>query len=268
MMYGVCHLSIIPVRKEPCETAEMCTQLLFGEAYQVIEKSVKWLKIATCDCGYEGWISENLFNPLHELDVENYLNSEKYILKELLFLIKEFESNITFPIFIGSSFPMPQDNILILGESIFVVQLPENQEIKNSSLLSTEQYNLLRFASTYLEAPYLWGGRTPAGIDCSGLVQIAFKSIGIELPRDASQQVEYGENVDFIMEANAGDVAFFQNEEGKVIHTGIMLGNETIIHACGKVRVDPIDSTGIFNKKSEQHTHRLRVIKRFISCPS
>jgi len=267
-MYGICNLSTISVRKEPSECAEMCTQLLFGEAYQLVEKSGKWMKIATCDCHYEGWITENMFNPIHELDVESYLKSEKYILKELLLFIKEFESGITFPIFIGSSFPIPKDNILILGESIFEVQLPENQKTKTNLLLSSEQYNLLRFVSTYLEAPYLWGGRTPAGIDCSGLIQIAFKSIGVNLPRDASQQIEYGENVDFIMEAKPGDVAFFQNEEGKVIHTGIIAGNGTIIHASGKVKIDSIDSTGIFNKKREQYTHYLRVIKRLITCPS
>lgn len=267
-MYGICNLSIIPVRKEPSEKAEMCTQLLFGEAYQLIEKSGKWMKIATCDCHYEGWITENLYNPIHELDVETYLKSEKYILKELLLFIKEFESNITFPIFIGSSFPIPKDKILILGNSIFEIQLPENQISKPNSLLTTTQYDLLRFASTYLEAPYLWGGRTPAGIDCSALVQMSFKSIGVNLPRDASQQVEYGENVDFIMEAIAGDVAFFQNEEGQTIHTGIIAGNGNIIHASGKVRVDAIDSTGIFNQKMEQYTHHLRVIKRLITCPS
>jgi len=268
MRYGVCNLAIIPVRKEPSETAEMCTQLLFGEAYQLVEKAGKWIKIATCDCHYEGWINENQFNPIHELDVENYLKSEKYILKEMLLFIKDFESNITFPIFIGSSFPIPKDNMLILGDNIFVIQLPEKQESKPNSLLSEKQYDLLRFVSAYLEAPYLWGGRTPAGIDCSGLVQLAFKSIGINLPRDASQQVEYGENVDFIMEANIGDVAFFQNEEGKVIHTGIIVANGTIMHASGKVRIDSVDSTGIFNKKLEQYTHHLRVIKRLITCPS
>ncbi len=255
------------MRKEPSERAEMVSQLLFGEAYQLIEKSEKWLKIATCDCGYEGWISESLFNPIHELDVEDYLHSEKYMLKDFLLFIKEFESNITFPIWIGSSFPMPKDNILILGESIFVVQLPENQESKSNQLLSAEQYDLLRFTSTYLEAPYLWGGRTPAGIDCSGLVQLAFKSIGVDLPRDASQQVLHGENVDFITEARSGDVAFFRNDAGEVIHTGIIAGDGTIIHAAGKVRVDRIDSTGIFNKKQEQYTHYLRVIKRLIACP-
>jgi len=264
-MYGICNLSIIPVRKDPSESAEMCTQLLFGEAYQVIEISEKWMKIATCDCGYEGWVTENMWNPIHELDIESYLKSKKYILKELLLFVKEFETNITFPIFIGSSFPIPKNNMLILGESIFVIQLPKKQKSKSNSLLSAKQYELLRFASSYLEAPYLWGGRTPAGIDCSGLVQIAFKSIGIDLPRDASQQVKFGENVDFITEANVGNVAFFQNEEGKVIHTGIMAGNGMILHASGKVRIDPVDSTGIFNKKSEQYTHYLRVIKRLIS---
>lgn len=264
MCYGICNLSIIPVRENASERAEMVTQLLFGEAYQVVGSDQNWLKIKICDDGYEGWIDAKLFNPLHEIDVEPYLSSDKYLLKDILLFIKEFESNITFPIFAGSSFPYPKDRILILGDSIFVVDLPEEKEHLPHPRLSPDQYALLRFASTYLEAPYLWGGRSPAGIDCSGLVQILYKSIGILLPRDASQQVSQGEVVDFIEEAKVGDVAFFQDEEGKIIHTGIIIGEGQIIHSSGKVRIDLIDSTGIYNKKADKYTHFSRVIKRYL----
>lgn len=258
-MYGICNLSMIPLRTEPSEAAEMASQLLFGEAYSVLEEQGKWLKIATADCQYEGWIDRKLYNPLRDEEAETYLAANKYIVKELFFFIKEAENNITFPIFLGSSFPYPNDGTVTLGNSRFRITLPEE---KTQSALET----LLQTATSYLYAPYLWGGRTPAGIDCSGFVQVVFKCCGISLPRDASQQALCGETVDFIGEAREGDVAFFENEEGRIIHTGIICGAGRIIHASGRVRIDPIDQTGIFNQERGRYTHTLRIIKRIMPC--
>ncbi|MBO4481031.1 MAG: C40 family peptidase [Bacteroidales bacterium] len=258
-MYGICNLSMIPMRSEPAETAEMTSQLLFGEAYAVLEEQGKWLKIATTDCQYEGWIDRKLFNPLRNEEAEAYLTGNKYIVKDLIWFIKEVGSDVTFPIFMGSSFPYPHDGIVTLGNSQFVITMSEE---KSQTIVDT----LLETATAYLHAPYLWGGRTPAGIDCSGFVQIVFKCCGISLPRDASQQALCGETVDFIGEAKAGDVAFFENEEGRIIHTGIIYDANRIIHASGRVRIDPIDQTGIFNQEQGRYTHTLRIIKRILPC--
>lgn len=116
----------------------------------------------------------------------------------------------------------------------------------------------------FLNAPYLWGGRTLFGIDCSGFVQAVYKMAGLKLKRDASQQAEYGNTVDFLQEARCGDVAFFDNEDGRITHVGILLGNNEIIHSSGKVRIDPIDDQGIYNRELHKYTHQLRIIKRFI----
>jgi len=265
MKYGITHLPQIPMRAEPAHQSQLVSQLLFGDAYQIEEVADDWLKIKTLDCGYEGYIEKKVWNEMHEEDAAEYASVKKYMVTDYLIFIKDFETNITFPVFMGSSFPEPQDNLLILGNSIFVVELPEPRIFPKHPTLTEQQSTLLQFASGYLRAPYLWGGRTPAGIDCSALVQLAFKSVNITLPRDASQQVAHGTQIDFATEWQIGDVAFFDNEEGKITHTGIIVGKDKILHASGYVRIDMLDSTGIYNKQLEQYTHRLRTAKRLLN---
>jgi hypothetical protein len=263
-MYGIVNIAIVSLRAEPTHRAELVTQMLFGEAYSIVEEAPGWLKVRTADCGYEGWMDRRLHNPLHEKDADDYLRADKYVVSDYLLFIQTFDTRITFPIYIGSSFPRPKDGILILGNSIFTVELPEEKPLAPVVGLSPKQAKLMRFAAAYLQAPYLWGGRSPAGIDCSGFAQIAFKSIGIALPRDASQQVLCGSTVDFVEESRPGDLAFFENENGDITHVGIVCGPRKIIHASAKVRIDTLDSTGIFCEEEKSYSHTLRIIKRMI----
>ena len=264
MKYGITHLSQIAMREEASHKSQLVSQLLFGDAYQIEDVLDDWLKIKTLDCGYEGYIEKKLWNEMHEEDAAEYPSLNKYIVTDYLIFIKEFETNVTFPVFMGSSFPYPQDNMLILGNAIFVIELPEARVFPKHPVLSEQQTALLQFASGYLRAPYLWGGRTPAGIDCSALVQLAFKSVNVWLPRDASQQVNHGTQIDFATEWQVGDVAFFDNEEGKITHTGIICGKDKILHASGFVRINMLDTTGIYNKELEQYTHKLRTVRRIL----
>jgi cell wall-associated NlpC family hydrolase len=147
-------------------------------------------------------------------------------------------------------------------------QIYSKENIKISGFEFNFEYNnidlnLENIAKQYLNSPYLWGGKTPWGIDCSGFTQMVFKQKNVSIKRDAFQQAEEGEAVAFLAESKMGDLAFFDNEDGKITHVGILLNNETIIHASGKVRIDQIDNYGIMDADSKKYSHKLRFIKRF-----
>ncbi|MFJ1430489.1 NlpC/P60 family protein [Capnocytophaga canimorsus] len=245
--YGICNQSVVPVRSEPSHTAEMCTQLLFGELLQVIEKQESWSLIRILFDGYEGWVSNKQF-----LEI-----SDKEYRKALKKRIRYAHNLVT-------KLPVKQLSGIFL-------QIPKGADFTHNSLLKVGMRNqkpknigIIATAMEYLEVPYLWGGRTPFGIDCSGFVQMVYKLNGIALLRDAWQQASQGELISFIEESVPGDLAFFDNEEGKIIHVGILLGDNRIIHAHGKVRIDRIDHVGIFNTEIRNYSHQLRMMKRII----
>ena len=119
-------------------------------------------------------------------------------------------------------------------------------------------------AFKFLNSTYLWGGKSVFGIDCSGFTQSVYKFLNISLLRDAQQQATQGELIGFLQEARCGDLAFFDNEAGQIIHVGILLSAHEIIHAAGKVRIDKIDNEGIVHAQTGQRTQRLRIIRRYI----
>jgi hypothetical protein len=249
MNYGICKLSAIAMRKEARHGSEMVSQLLYNETYIVLDRTSEWILVQAENVGsvlrqaqepqlfYEGWIQAK---QLVEIGEEEYkaLKGQKLYLTDKP--IVEYDGKF-----------------LSLGTPLYE---PHPDAVEMPSAFHPEL--MVDHAKKLLNAPYLWGGRTAMGIDCSGLVQVCARLSGLLLPRDASQQIECGELVYFLPETQPGDLAFFGNDEGKITHVGIVMENEQIIHASGQVRIDYLDQTGIFNKERNEHTHLLQVVKR------
>ena len=241
-------LSVNPIRREAAESAEMVSQLLFGESVDVIEEQGDWLKIKTHHDQYLGWVDRKMLCSVD--DDRIYPNVVLSLMATLS--VEEHRFSIT----MGARLPEMIDDRFIIGGQEYVL------EEGWVGLADMDVEGALELILQYENAPYLWGGRHPFGIDCSGFSQLFYRLLGEEIPRDASQQVKLGEDV-FLQEAQAGDLAFFVKNE-KVTHVGILLDNQTIIHASGRVRIDTIDNNGIFVKESKTYSHHLLTIKHLV----
>lgn len=253
---GICRLGIVPVRAADSDQSEMVTQLLFGDHYAVTEQSEngKWVKIIIEFDKYEGWIdikqhteiSDEYFNHLNgtEFKIATDINSTILYKKRLLQIV------------IGSVLPISSSELFEVNE-----QLAFNGQSKNIG--EKLGYDFLKqIIKNYMNAPYLWGGKTPFGIDCSGLTQQVYKLCGYKLKRDAVQQYQQGIPVGSMTDALPGDLAFFKNGKGKISHVGILMEDQDFIHASGHVRRDKLDENGIFNEELSSYTHNLDGIRR------
>lgn len=256
MLFGICNLSIVPIRAEESDKSEMTSQILFGEHFEIIEKQKNWSKVRLAFDGFEGFVDNKQYQEITE-DFYNLIGDEisTYSAEILDFVINN-KSELT-TIAIGSQLPLFNEGHLKLGSFNFSY---DNAVYHGVSAKN----DILKTAFTYLNSPFLWGGKTPFGIDCSGFTQMVYKLCGFKLSRNAKEQAKQGEVLSFIEESEPGDLAFFDNEEGEIVHVGIILNDYNIIHAHGKVRIDTLDHSGIFNADLQKHTHKLRVIKKII----
>ena len=222
-----CRVACAPMRKDESDRSEMINQLLYGEEVEILSENGKWYFVRLKFDGYEGYVEKQLIKSFEDNSTWNY-----HILAHQI--VDFEEETLTLPF--GAQTQHGSEATLGLDWSI-------NQ---------------------FLGVPYLWGGKTTFGTDCSGFVQTAFRVIGINLPRDAYQQVEVGKTIHFSNETIPGDLAFFSNAQGKIIHVGICIGNNEIVHASGWVKIDLLDQQGIFNRETQQYSHQLATIKRVI----
>ena len=238
MNKGICTVTVAPVRAENSDKAEIVTEILYGESADILEVNKNWTKIKMHYDGYEGWMDTKQIKPV----TDEYLTNRKVNL-----ITEDFSSVMT----------LDGKTLLSMGSEVEfpAVASRRSHDVRESIALTAKEF---------LNIPYLWGGKSFFAVDCSGFVQLVYKIHNVKMPRDTYQQAEIGETLSFVEESQPGDLAFFENSEGKIIHVGIMLENQKIIHASGKVRIDTLDSSGIFNKEMNKHTHKLRVIKSIL----
>ena len=250
MPYGICPLSLIAVRMTADDSSQMITQLLYGDSFRILESRKHWSKIRLTGEKTEGWIKNDQFKTLSEADQKllSASNAKKHAVDLVSFT--KTEQGVLIPILLGSN--ISHTNIM---SHDFEGMASKAEQDKN---------NLISTALLYLNAPELKGGKSPFGIDNAGFTLMVYKLNGIQLMRTAEEQATQGEPLSFIEESEAGDLAFFDDRDGVINHVGLIMPDNYIIHADGKVRIDRLDHTGIFNREKRNYTHQLRVIKKIL----
>ncbi len=248
MQYGICHLSIVPLRVTASQDSEMSSQLLYGEHFKILEERAQWSRIRNAFDGFEAWISNKQYKKIEEAEYYSLEKDSLRLSSDLIEYITD-ESGLLMPVALGS----------VLN---FADRLAHKFEGEMVAPSEPKKVNLINTALLYLNSPHIWGGKSPFGIDSSGFTQMVYKLNGYPIKRNAAEQAKQGEALSFIEESEPGDLAFFDDNEGLINHVGLIMQDNYIIHVDGKVRIDRIDHSGIFNAELKRHTHKLRVIKK------
>jgi len=255
MKYGICQVVLSPGRAEPADQAEIKMQLVFGDLVYVIEVKDNWTQLKMAKYDYTCWVDTKHISILEEEEF-NFIYSQKEVrVKDITSSLINSENNEITHLVKGCLLPNFDSGNISFGSNKFKFLGNTNHSFE------TKKEDIVATSLEYLNSPYLWGGNSPYGIDCSGLTQMTYLLHGIQIPRDACDQATAGETINFLEEASPGDLIYFDNSEGVIMHVGILLKNNKIIHASGHVRIDSLDHQGIFRSDMNKYTHKLRIIK-------
>ena len=237
------------MRAEPKDTSELVSQVIYGESFKIIEQRANWSLIKLSFDNYKGWIDNKQLVEINQTVYDSTISEDNIYSSDLIEFIQiNNKGLLTIP----------------FGSTLNSIKLFDHFFDGNTTKTIQPKRNLVKTSLLFINSPYLWGGRTPFGIDCSGFTQMIYKINGYKINRDAKDQVNIGASLSFIEESEPGDLAFFDNKEGDIVHVGIIMKDNHIIHAHGQVRIDRLDQTGIYNVDTKKHTHKLRVIKKII----
>ena len=259
-LLGIITLPLVPLRANSNECSEMVSQLLFGECVEILEMQDKWLKVKNISDNYIGWADKKMIEPFSQ-EAFQILQINARSVKVCVPLSQCWKKSSNEKIL------LPASAVLWLNEDNQCIFGGEKYDYNSTEIfVQTSQLNkqIIHYACQFLNTPYLWGGKSVLGIDCSGLVQVVFGIIGMQLPRDASQQIEVGTPITSLQQAITGDLAFFANEEERVVHVGILMNNREIIHASGWVKTDRIEANGIIHSITNEYSHKLFAIRRIL----
>jgi gamma-D-glutamyl-L-lysine dipeptidyl-peptidase len=258
---GICFQAFIPMRREPDERSEMTSQVLYGESFTILESNKKnnFSFIRLEHDNYEGWIDSKTIVPLSGENKESFFLENSVVTHDLITVLMSGRGIFPLIIGCGSTVRTRDNRVMDLTENDYYLSVEQkNPEIGNIRIALTI------FGQKLLNIPYLWGGRSSFGFDCSGLCQNLYKQVGINIPRDSVPQSTQGKAISFLEEAQNGDLAFFNNEEGEIIHVGMIINKNLILHSSGRVKIDKIDYQGIYSEGQNRYTHRLKLIKNLI----
>jgi cell wall-associated NlpC family hydrolase len=249
----ICENVFIPLRSGPSHRSEMLSQILFGERYTIQDKAGTWVKIESQFDKFTGWVDYNHLQTTVDED-----NKQSFILNKALPCFKNDKTKLVLEPGCEIFDPDFENNKFYTGNNVYTA----NKDFDRNYVSVKE--TVTDTAMKFVNSPYIWGGRIPSGIDCSGFTQLVYKIHGRTLPRNSSNQINEGTIIDFIDEAVPGDLVFFDNERGNITHVGMIISKGLVIHASGLVRIDTIDHQGIFKKETGAYSHHLRMIKRIL----
>lgn len=277
-MFAINHCTVTPVRQEPSESSEQLTQLLFGEVCEVLDCLPRWTKIRSTIDGQEGWVDFKMLTSASNLSpLTSHLPAT--VVAVPMAIATDMETSEELMLTLGTHLPnYAHGTFEVLGKQYLINPSSVNTALSTASIASDlpstganadlQRSDLITIAQSLLNAPYLWGGKNAMGMDCSGFTQVVYATQGINLLRNAREQMTQGTLVPALAEALPGDLAFFDHADRdpkatNISHVGLLLSPTEIIHCSGCVHIDTIDEQGIHLPDGEL-THHLVQIKRYL----